>query len=409
MYRRLLAFVASVGLVTIVGLLTIPMLISSIGETMWGSLVVLQTLAGIFGVLVAFGWGVTGPSTIAAAERSARPGLLREATATRVCLYAVCGLAMSVVATALLHGDVALASTGSFTYLLAYVASPWYFVGEARPDRLFLLNTLPTVVGTLAGLVLAALTHSALWFLCAQAAGYLGAIVAELTVVVLTHRSNRTEPLSIRRMGRTLAGQRHAVTSSLVTTLYVSSPLLMVQALAAPLAPTYAVADRLFKFASVALSPFQQFFQGWVPEAGPAEIPARARKAALAGLGAGLLGGTLLAALSPLASDILSGGVIHVPPAVSIPLGVAFAAIACSALIGYACLTLLGGIRYVARGSIIAAVVGVPLMVIGAALHSLPLVAAAVAVSELVVGIYQALVLRRMLAQLPPSEPASSG
>jgi O-antigen/teichoic acid export membrane protein len=407
-FRRLLSFVASVGLITLVGLIAIPALIATVGAQTWGSLSVLQVLGGIFGVLVAFGWGVTGPSMIAAAPPTERPTILREATVTRVCLYALSALVMIALGSVLLHGDVALAAAGSLTYLLAYVASPWYFVGEARPDRLFFLNTLPAAAGTAAGLLLAALTHSALWFLGAQALGYLLAIVLELAVVLRVPHDGEPLRLGLRRVVETLAAQRHAVTSSLVSTLYVSLPLVAVQALAAPLVPTYAMADRLFKFASVALSPFQQFFQGWVPETGEAHIPERAPKAAQAGLGLGLLGGALVAALSPFASGLLSGGAVHVPLAVSIPLGIAFAAIACSALIGYACLTLLGGIRFVARGSIIAAAIGAPLIVLAAAIPSLPLVASAVALSEVVVAVYQAIILRRLLAQLPPPEPSST-
>jgi O-antigen/teichoic acid export membrane protein len=406
-YRRLLSFVASVGLITVVGLVAIPVLITAVGAQTWGSLSVLQVLAGIFGVLVAFGWGVTGPSMIAAAEASSRPTILREATVTRVCLYVLCAIAMSALGTVLLHGDLTLAVAGSITYLLAYVASPWYFVGEARPDRLFLLNTLPVATGTVAGLVIAGSTHNALSFLAAQATGYLAAVVLELVVVLRAPHAGEPLRLGFRRVASTLGSQRHAVTSSLVSTLYVSLPLVMVQALAAPLVPTYAMADRLFKFASVALSPFQQFFQGWVPEAGTAEIPARIRRAAQAGVGLGVIGGVLVAALSPFASGLLSGGAVHVPVTVSIPLGIAFAAIACSALIGYACLTLLGGIRFVARGSIIAAIIGAPLIVVGASIPSLPFVAGAVALSEVVVAVYQAIVLRRLLAQ-PTSGSESS-
>jgi len=388
-----------VGLATIVGLVAIPVLVATVGPGVWGSIAVVQSLATVFGVVVGFGWGAAGPSLVASAPTDARPAILRDATIARGVLYVLCFAAMTAVLLALTRGDVLLSVAGPATYLLAYVASPWYFVGEARPDRLFLLNTLPIAVGTASGLALVAVTRDIGTFLALQASGYLAAIVLELAVVfrggVAAHRTTDT----LRRLGSTLAGQRYAVAASLVSTLYVSLPLVAVQALAVPLVPVYALADRLFKFASVALSPFQQLLQGWVPEAGHAHIPTRSRRAALAGLALGAVGGLFVAILSPVAAPLLSGGDLSIPFPLSIPLGAAFLGIASSAMIGYACLIVLGQVRHVAASTALAAVIGAPLILFAAAQQSLEGVAWAVALSEAVVAAYQALILRRTLAR----------
>ena len=80
------------------------------------------------------------------------------------------------------------------------------------------------------------------------------------------------------------------MTGSLVSSLYVSLPLVTVQALIPAQVPVYAMADRLFKFGSLALAPVQQFLQGWVPEDGPQHIPARCVRAVVIGLAIRLRG-----------------------------------------------------------------------------------------------------------------------
>ncbi|MFE7846077.1 hypothetical protein ACFUTX_12900 [Microbacterium sp. NPDC057407] len=383
----------------VVGVLAIPVLIGAAGEDAWGQLAVVQVLAGVFGVIVAFGWGATGPSMVAGARPEDRPGIFRESFSARLTLYAVAAPTMIVIALLLTRGDVAVSALGTIAYLLPYVASPWYFVGQARPDRLFLLNTLPSVIGTVLGMLAAWLTSTIGAFLLVQALGYVVAIVLERRHILLSATPGPAEPYRIATILRLLATQRHAVTSSLVSSLYVSLPLVTVQALLPALTPVYAMADRLFKFGSLALAPVQQFLQGWVPEDGPARIRARSERAVVVGLGFGVVGGALIATLSPLASQVLSGGAVLVPFSLSVALGTAFVFVAGSAIAGYACLILLGQVRHVAIASILAAAIGAPLIVASALAGSLELIAWSVAVSELVVTVYQLVILRRTLAR----------
>lgn len=382
-----------------VGVLAIPVLIGAAGADAWAQLAVVQVLAGVFGVIVAFGWGATGPSMIAGARAEDRPGIFRESFSARLTLYAVAAPTMIVIALLLTRGDVAVSALGTIAYLLPYVASPWYFIGQARPDRLFLLNTLPSVMGTLLGMLAAWLTSTIGAFLLVQALGYVVAIVLERRHILASAAPHPAEPYRIAAILRLLATQRHAVTGSLVSSLYVSLPLVTVQALLPALTPVYAMADRLFKFGSLALAPVQQFLQGWVPEDGPDRIRTRSERAVVIGLGFGVVGGALIATLSPLASQVLSGGAVLVPFSLSVALGTAFVFVAGSAIAGYACLILLGQVRHVAIASILAAAIGAPLIVASALAGSLELIAWSVAVSEVVVTVYQLVILRRTLAR----------
>lgn len=380
-------------------MLAIPVLIGVVGEDIWALMVVIQALAAVFGVLVAFGWGATGPSMVAEAQREQRPLIFRESFSARLTLYAVAVPTMTIIALLLTRGDIALSVLGTITYLLPYVASPWYFVGQARPDRLFVLNTIPSVIGTLLGLVAAWLTSTITAFLAVQAVGYLVAIVLERRHILATLPPGERPRYSIRAVLSLLGTQRHAVTGSLVSTLYVSLPLLTVQTLIPARVDVFTLADRLFRFGSLALAPVQQFLQGWVPEDGPGHVPARCVRAVAIGLGFGLVGGGLIAGLSPWASSVLSGGAVPVPFSLSAPLGVAFVFVAGSAITGYACLILLGQVRHVAIASVMAAVIGAPLIVLSASLQNLELIAWSVAISEFVVTAYQLVWLKITLAR----------
>ena len=67
---RLSGFTVSVGVVTLIGIISIPLLTASLGKTTWGTLALIQTVSQFGGILVAFGWGATGAATGHAAPGS---------------------------------------------------------------------------------------------------------------------------------------------------------------------------------------------------------------------------------------------------------------------------------------------------------------------------------------------------
>jgi len=397
--KRIAGFAVPVAASTVLGLVTIPLLVRSLGAAEWGSLAVVQATAQLVGIMVAFGWGATGPSSVAAAAKAERPELYARSLVARSYLFVIGVVVSGVVLSFLTRGDVTVAFVGSVTYLLPFLGASWYFVGEARPWRLFVCDSLPTLAGTLLGLVAAVTTHSLIAFLIVQAAGSLVAVLIDAFVVLRGSGADIRGNASPRAVVASLAGQRHAVTSALTSGLYVNLPLLSIQIFLPGFVPVYALADRFFRYANVAFSPVQQFLQGWVPEAGEQHSYARMRHATWAGLGFGIVGGALVAFLTQPLALLLSGGEIVVPLSLSIPLGTAFVFVASSAVIGYACLVPVGRARSLAASTVIGAAVGAPLIILFAALHLPALVAWSVAASEAVVAVYQYSVLHRELAR----------
>lgn len=393
---RLSGFTISVGVVTLIGIVSIPLLMSSLGKTTWGTLALIQTVSQFGGILVAFGWGATGAATVAGIPTGARQAFYRSSLRARVVLYMLMLPVIAAVLALLTRGDILVSILGAAVYLLPNLGATWYFTGEGRPMRLLLCDTLPTVAGAIAGVIGAVITGELWVYLVAQGLGFIGAVVLDAIVVL---RGYSGKPLPAVSLRSALSEQRHAVSATLISGLYVTLPMVAVQVFLPGLQPMYAIADRLFKYASIALLPIQQFFQSWVPDP-DADFRRRARIAAVAAVIIGVIGGACIAALSPWASSILSMGENVVPWQVSLPLGVAFVGIATAAIVGYACLVVVGRVRALAMSTLLGALVGAPLILIFAALGSVPAVAWAVAVSELCVAGYQVLVLRGELRRM---------
>lgn len=393
---RLSGFTVSVLLVTLLGVVSIPLLTASVGVETWGKLVLVQTVAQFGGILVAFGWGAVGAATVAGIQDGRRPAFFRRSLQARGVLFAVVLPVLALLLVVLTRGDVLLSILGAAVYLLPYLSANWYFTGEGRPKRLLLFDTLPTVVGAVLGLVGVWLIGQLWVYLLLQGLGYLAAVA--ISAQVVRHSPQEAGFEDLTPLKTLLLTQRHAVSATLVSGLYVTLPMIAVQAFLPALQPMYAMADRLFKYASIAFLPIQQFFQSWVP-VDDGERPRRMRIATLSAVGIGFIAGALIAGLSPWASLLLSVGGNPVPLAVSLPLGVAFVGIATAAVVGYACLVSLGRVRALAVSTIIGALVGAPLIILFAVLGSVPAVAWAVAISELCVAAYQVAVLRKALRE----------
>lgn len=392
---RLSGFTVSVIIVTLVGVVSIPVLTGALGGDTWSILVVIQGVAQVGGIVVSFGWGATGAASVASMTADERTGFYRSSLLIRAVLYVITFPVILVFLLILLGGGMWHESVlGALVYLLPSVGAAWYFIGTGSASRLIRLDTLPIVGGAVLGMVGAVVTGELWAYLVGQGLGYLVGVSLSALVIL---RGAPTGPAPVPWRDSLMA-QRHAVLASLTSSLYVTLPLIAVQIFLPSAREVYALADRLFRYASVAFQPVQQFFQGWVPERG-ADLAARCRTATWAAAGIATLGGIAIAVLSPFVSLPLSSFQIQVPFALSIPLGVAFIGIGVAAVVGYACLVVLGRVSALAVSTLVGALVGAPLILLFAALGSLPLIAWSVAVSELCVAGYQLFVLRRALAE----------
>lgn len=391
---RLATFALTVGLGTVVGLLAIPIITGVVGSDAWAVQALVQALATLFGVLVAFGWGTVGPSMIAAAPPSRRPQMFADSLVTRGYLYLVTAPVMAGVMVLLQPGHALFVVLSSLAYLLPYLGASWYFIGEAKPFRLFLGDALPQLVGTIIGLFVLTATRNFTLLVATQLIFNLVAVVLS-SMMVLKRTAHLSFDYSIRSSLSRMAQQRHGVVTAATGSLYVNLPIVAVNLLLPAQLDVYAFADRLFRFSATVFSPILQFIQGWIPEGGPDVVPHRIRRASQVAPALGIVGGIGLALLGPTAAEILVQDSIDFSFNLSVPIGLCFAAVAVSQVIGLACLVSIGRAKDLAKSTVIGAVFGIPLILAGALLAGVVGVAWAVAVSELLVAGFQFVVLHR--------------
>ncbi|MFC8410541.1 hypothetical protein [Arthrobacter sp. NPDC057259] len=397
--RRLISFAATVGASTVVSLVTVPLIIGRTSAAAWGSLAVIQTGAILFGVLVAFGWGTTGAATVASIPREARPALYLESLVSRAYLFIFTLPIMIVVMLLISPASVGVVIAGSVAYLLPFLGATWYFIGEARPLRLFLLDALPQMVGVVVGFLILSVTGELTLFLIALAVLTAVGVFLSSAVILRGLPANTRVDMGLRPAIARLAPQRHGVITAGTTSLYVTLPLLAVSALAPAATPLYAMGDKLFRFGLVAFSPVLQVIQGWVPEGGPVTVAHRARRAAIIGPLFGLLGGAVITFATPTVASMLSHGELRLTMAQALPFGLMFTVVACTQIIGLACLVAMNQSKALASSTVLGAIAGVPLILGAAYFLDAWIVAWAVVVSELVVLAYQAYALRRQLSR----------
>lgn len=388
--RRTALFSLSIGASTVVGVFTIPVLIGAVGASDWGILAVLQAIAAFFSFVIAFGWGATGPSMVAGMQPDARRQyywdsmLTRGALAVLVLPLAI-GIGMAVTGRSLLTVSLAI-----IAYVMPGLGAGWFFVGTNQPGRMFALDSLPPIIGSVGGLVAVVLVPSLDVFLGVMTVSMVvGVLVAGVVVMTRTPGPVRWW-IGRARLRQAYAEQLPGVTSSVAASFYTSAPAVLVQLFAPAAVPVYAIADRLFRYAVLVLAPILQSIQSWVPESGHDIAVSRARHAVWLSFGVGAAGMAGLVLFAPLVSDWLTHGEAVVPLSIAVAIGIAFAGEAIAQITGLSSLVVLGATRYLAVSSVVGALagsVGVLLLTpVAGALGAFT----AIAVASLLLGLFRA-------------------
>lgn len=397
--KRLAMFALTTGVGSLAGLIAVPVIIAGAGQYQWGVQAALQSAAGLFGVLVAFGWGTTGAAEVSVLDPAERPQWYAHSLVSRLYLFCAVYPIMVLVMGLLNPGYIPLVLVGSAAFLMPYLGASWYFIGEAQPTRLFRCDALPQVTGTAVSVVVMLLSHSLVATMATQFVFNLSASVISARVILRSSAVPVHMDWRLRSTLGRLAEQRHAVATSAASSLYVSTPLLVLNLLHPGTMALYAMGDKLFRFALTAFAPILQFVQGWIPEGGRATMLHRVRQAARLTPLISLLGAGCVVGLGPWAAGILSASHIEFGFTMALPFAVVFFAVSITQIVGLACLVQLGRTRDLARSTVLGALAGVPLIVAGAWLDAAHGVAWALALSEIVVLVYQMVVLVRAVRQ----------
>lgn len=396
--RMIGTYALSILLMATVSIGVIPIVVTRAGVDIWAGVATAQAIAGFSAVLVAFGWGVTGPAAVAVADADARGAYFADSVASRFWLFVIIAPIMLIAVKLLAPGDFLVDALVAISLLLPSLGASWFFVGERAPWRLLLIENMPRATGTALGALALALTGEPVWFGAVQALGAVGAVTLSWRDVLSRHRVRPA--LHPGPAFRRLASQASGVVAAGTAALYVNLPLVVVASLVPEATAIYALADKIQKFATTAYTPVLQIAQGYVPNADPEKRVKRARRATLVSFALGIVAAVAYILLMPLTSNVLSGGTLKPDTSLAVPLGIGLGAVCVSAITGLACLTAFGAVRQVAVSTVLGAVVGVPLIVLLGLTDGSLGIAWAVSVSEVLVVGYQLGALHRILRRV---------
>lgn len=405
----------SVIIGAILSIAVIPAVIIVAGSDVWAAIAVAQAVGGFGFVLVAAGWGVTGPTSVASLPAEERGAFYIGSLITRSWLLVLILGPAVFVAISLTGHHPLISGVTTATSLLSALSAGWFFVGEASPIRFLLLETLPRNLGTAIGAAALLATGDPVWFVVLQGLGALAATAIASANIMSRYRGWAIRLSPVRAFAR-LRGQASAISMAATASVYVNFPIVVVQMFIPEATALYALAERIMRLALYSTRPLVQVSQGYVPSPSPVEQVSRARRVMkISGL-LGLLGGLAYALGSPLASSILSGNTLSIPLGLAIPMGIALSAMLISQVTGFACLTAFGLTRVLATSTVAGAIVGALLLVPLALAFGVIGLASALAASEVVVLVVQLIRLRQVVgdgnragAPGPALSPGESG
>lgn len=392
----------------LVGLVTIPFIIAFAGPLVWGGIAVAQSIAGMAVVLVAYGWGVMGPARIASSRYEERGQMYADSLALRLLLLIlVLPPAVWLIAVSAPGNKMADLLAGT-AIIIAGVGGSWFYIGEGRAWRLFVVDTIPRCSGTLLGTLLLGVTGDVVYFAASQVAGSLLSVSLAALDILRRHQNYRwRQSLAAKQQLHGFKHQLPGVLTAAASSLYMNAPLAILAGLAPASVPVYAMADKITRFAVMAMSPLTQMAQSSVPSP---DMEKQARNIVLAtkvSAAGAVISGLLLALGMPWGSQLLSAGEIEVPVIISAAFGCTLAAIVFSQISGLVSLMALGRAKTVAASVSLGLCVAVPLVFVFASLWGGAGAAWGLCISELAVAFFQFAALRKALKNEGPSNRRS--
>ncbi|WP_213576698.1 hypothetical protein [Rhodococcus sp. USK13] len=374
--------------------MSIPFIIVHAGADGWAAVAVGQSLGAITGIFTLLGWGQSGPTDVAQRGDTDRGRYFFNSLYVR-------SLSMVFTVPVTAMGSIFLDTAAPAATMLAACAilvinlgANWFYVGESNPRGLLFFDAVPRSISIIVATVALGLGASLVVYSVIVVLGSASAVL--LSTFDIKRRYGRVpfRQLRARELLVILRRQRHGIGTALLSAVYLSLPLLVVQALVPSTAAYYALADKLKQQALTMYRPISQTVQGWTPKGSPSLVIQRVRKAYLLTLMTGLLGGVVFGVSISFASDIFSGGDLPIGFLLGVPIAIAFGANIVSLTTGVACLLPLKLERHITISAAIGTCVAVsaiyPLVSAFAELGA----AWTVAGSQLCVAAYQSVILR---------------
>lgn len=385
--RRLRAFSLPPLLSTTASLIFLPVLARVVTTEEWVALAVGQSVGSAASIAITMGWTLNGPAAVAGGRSIERRDLYVGSLTSRALAFVVVapmGALVAIVLTA--PGQQDLAVTMTLAAALGGLSPTWFNIGVGAARDMLVFDLSPRVAATLAAagaLVLGLPTEVYPALLAVAAIGGVGAFSIRLI---------RREPRSAaaRLPVRVLVRRQlsPAVTELAAGSYSAASLALVASQTDLQSMANYASGSRLYQFSLIAIIVLSQASQGWVAERAGHEHE-RLRLALRVHLLLGALGMVAITILGPPLTRVLFSDSLAVSTSVAAAFGTAFCAIAINTGLGRHVLVLGHRSGVILRSTIFGALVGVPLTLVMSARFGAMGGAAALAISEMAVCLYQ--------------------
>lgn len=307
--RRFAGYGVNLAVTAVLSLLLIPLIISGAGEDGWAAVALGQAIGAVASVVIAYGWGFHGPSTVAMnrESRATVSGEILESTKLRLIL-SIPVFAIGIGVSALVSpGNGALAAWGFASIAVLGLRMNWVFIGLGDTRLLLTLETIPRSLGLLAAILIMSSSQSVISALAAQAAGSLCAFAATLMWNHVRSGGDHTQLRSTRYL---LRANAHGVSGLTVAAVWVSLPAIVISILAPQMLASFALVMRVYAQGCTAISPVVDILQGWVPSKDRSTVVRRATRAIKVAIAAGAAVAIAYIAVSTPLYNFLGAGVV---------------------------------------------------------------------------------------------------
>lgn len=371
------------GLSALSPLLVLPAIAAATSDAGWAAIAIGQSIGMFAMVVVVYGWTINGPVKAARASPEHLPVLYRDSLVARGALLLPAGGAAAAAAwLSAPAGWGGYAAVVSLSFAVGGLSSAWLCIGLGRPMWIVYSETLPRLSFALLAALLIAQGGSLWWYPVLLG---LGTVLGVVAFSFLAVRPARPPAGEGRRLTRMLSEQSPSAVTTIVGATYAVGAIF----LASTVTSTSEIAelssaDRIYRLTTVGITITASLLTPWIAVQ-DRRAGRRTRSALLMMTAIGLVGLPAITFLAPLAARILFGSDLEPSRGTCLAYGVAFLGVAVSTTLGQHYLVPRGREVDYMTGSVLAALVGAPSILLLASRFGATGAAAGLAVSEMAI------------------------
>jgi len=346
-----------VGVVT--PFLALPALTSAYGGTGWAAIAIGQSIGMAGATIVELGWALNGPQRVARAVGNRRK-YFALALRTKIVVFPLVAVVALIVAMLISPAYQVAAGIQAAALTATGLMATWYFVGIGQPGVILLAESLPRLIGAVAGAI-ATLLGAPIWVF--PIVSFAFPVLVGLPAMTWMAGVRVHDLFAVRRVEvvRALAYQRVAMSGRLVSSLYISMPTALVGVVSPSNVAVFSAAERLMRMGLTVLASVPNALQGWVGRHTAKDMRMRvAMRAVAINSGMGLFAGIAYALIAPPFSQWIFSGVATIPVELAMIAGALVLVVCVSRATGGIALVAARKVKWITASATIGAAVGVP-------------------------------------------------